>query len=328
MPRVLAITVGWNCRDCILAGVAALQAQVGARCDVLVVDNASTDGTAAAVRERHPDVEVASLPYNKGGAGGFAHGMALARDSGYDFVWLLDGDARAAPDALVAFLTEEPRYPRAAAFAATILRDDGSGLIQECGGTLDAITGRPRFLAAGEPAATPRVGRTVDYGAACSLFVRVDAIHSIGTFDPRLFVFFDDVDWCLRATTVGWEIRTCPASRAWHPWHAAKKAAPWRVYYGARNQILVLGARTPAWRGACDRWLWSWWACRWSRRWQAAGQPLLAAAVLQGVRDAWHHPDTWQAPTSSLSAEMPVTPPRRRDSFLALVDTLRWACRS
>ena len=78
---------------------------------MIVVDNASTDGTAAAVRRRYPSVRLAELTRNTGGAGGFAYGMALALAGDADLIWLMDDDTVPEPGALRALLAARERYP-------------------------------------------------------------------------------------------------------------------------------------------------------------------------------------------------------------------------
>lgn len=78
---------------------------------VMVLDNASTDGTAEAVRSSHPLVDIVTLPVNLGSAGGFGHGVQWAVTRGYDWVWLLDNDSIPAPAALAELLQAHDRFP-------------------------------------------------------------------------------------------------------------------------------------------------------------------------------------------------------------------------
>ena len=110
-PRVIAVVVTYNRRDLLLEALAAVQAQTRAPDAVIVVDNASTDGTAAAVRAQFPAAHLAELTRNTGGAGGFAYGMARALDGGADLIWLMDDDTVPEPGALAAMLAARGRYP-------------------------------------------------------------------------------------------------------------------------------------------------------------------------------------------------------------------------
>ena len=116
-PRVVAVVVTYNRRDLLLESLAAVHGQTRAPDAVIVVDNASTDGTAAAVRDRFPGRRLAELARNTGGAGGFAYGLALALADGADLVWLMDDDTVPEPGALRALLDARDALPGRAAGA-------------------------------------------------------------------------------------------------------------------------------------------------------------------------------------------------------------------
>src|SRR5215469_16397890 len=109
-PRVTAVVVTYNRRDLLLEALAAVHAQTRVPDAVIVVDNASTDGTGAAVRAQFPAVQLAELTRNTGGAGGFAYGMARALDGAADLIWLMDDDTVPEPGALEAMLAARDRY--------------------------------------------------------------------------------------------------------------------------------------------------------------------------------------------------------------------------
>src|SRR5262249_55701030 len=90
LPRVIAVIVTYNRQQLLAEALGAVLAQPRAPDAVIVVDNASTDGTAAAVRGRFPGVRLVALDANYGGAGGFACGMDLALRDGADLIWVMD----------------------------------------------------------------------------------------------------------------------------------------------------------------------------------------------------------------------------------------------
>ena len=105
-PRVTAVVVTWNRKALLLECLECLRRQT-AKADILVVDNASTDGTGEALR---PMIEAGEIAYvntgkNLGGAGGFQFGVKAAVEAGCDYVWIMDDDSMPTPTALEALLS-------------------------------------------------------------------------------------------------------------------------------------------------------------------------------------------------------------------------------
>jgi rhamnopyranosyl-N-acetylglucosaminyl-diphospho-decaprenol beta-1,3/1,4-galactofuranosyltransferase len=126
-PRVAAVVVTYNRRLLLMEALAAVQAQTRPADAVIVVDNASTDESAAAVRERFPAVTLERLARNTGGAGGFAFGMARALATDADLIWLMDDDTVPEPGALAALLDARDRLPGGppALIASRVVWTDG-----------------------------------------------------------------------------------------------------------------------------------------------------------------------------------------------------------
>ncbi|ABF44084.1 glycosyl transferase, family 2 (plasmid) [Deinococcus geothermalis DSM 11300] len=97
---VCAVIVTYNRKDKLVKCLQRLRASTVAPQRVLIVDNASTDGTPELVRRLFPEFGLLVLEHNVGGSGGFEVGMRRAYASGYDYVWLFDDDAYVAPDCL------------------------------------------------------------------------------------------------------------------------------------------------------------------------------------------------------------------------------------
>jgi GT2 family glycosyltransferase len=281
-PGTVAVTVAWNCRERVLALLAALRRE-GAP-PVIVVDNGSADGTAAAVRERFPEAELVALRRNTGGAGGFAIGMRHALLAGAERLWLLDSDALPLPGCRAAL--ERAFAPGVGAVAARIVTEEDPPRIQECGAMLHRLTGKPLFIGAGLPADAPLPAREVDYAAACCLMLDAAAVRRAGIFDPRWFIFFDDVEFCARLRRRGFAIRTAPEARATHPWHGAKPIAPWRAYYAVRNQIAFHLRCTAGLAGRLRALLWTAWGHRLAARAAAGGAPAVVSAIRLAIADA------------------------------------------
>jgi rhamnopyranosyl-N-acetylglucosaminyl-diphospho-decaprenol beta-1,3/1,4-galactofuranosyltransferase len=108
---VVAVVVTYNRRDLLGEALTALAGQTRPPDAVVVVDNASTDGTAEFVRAKFPDVRLLELTGNTGGAGGFAAGLARALELDAELVWLMDDDTVPEPTALAALLAAREKVP-------------------------------------------------------------------------------------------------------------------------------------------------------------------------------------------------------------------------
>jgi GT2 family glycosyltransferase len=125
--RVVAVVVTWNRRDLLQESLGALAAQSHPLSEVVVVDNASTDGTAELLDEHYADLDVVHLTSNTGGAGGFAVGIERALTHDPDLVWLLDDDTVPTPTAaegLVRAWSDHPAH-RPAVLASRVVWTDG-----------------------------------------------------------------------------------------------------------------------------------------------------------------------------------------------------------
>lgn len=112
MQRITAVVVTYNRKELLAECIACLRAQQGASCDILVVDNASTDGTSALLQSlAGPGLTVHTTPKNLGGAGGFSLGVDLAVQAGYETLWLMDDDTLPGPGALAALLATARNLP-------------------------------------------------------------------------------------------------------------------------------------------------------------------------------------------------------------------------
>jgi rhamnopyranosyl-N-acetylglucosaminyl-diphospho-decaprenol beta-1,3/1,4-galactofuranosyltransferase len=124
--HVIAVVVTHNRKKLLVEALTALRAQTRPVDTVIVVDNASTDGTVSMVRERYPEVDPIELSRNTGGAGGFAAGVADALGRGADLIWLMDDDTVPEPSALAALLTARSRAaPAPALVASRVVWTDG-----------------------------------------------------------------------------------------------------------------------------------------------------------------------------------------------------------
>jgi rhamnopyranosyl-N-acetylglucosaminyl-diphospho-decaprenol beta-1,3/1,4-galactofuranosyltransferase len=238
-PRVIAVIVTYNRRELLLESLAAVQAQHRPPDAVIVVDNASADGTAAAVRARFGTaVRLAELGDNYGGAGGFAYGMALAIGDAADLIWAMDDDTVPEPGALAALLAARQDYPGRvpAIVASTVLWTDGRPHPMN--------TPRARAMAGAAARTAAAACGCVPIRSASFVSVLVDAAECQRRGLPRadFFLWNDDFEFTTRLLRRGVGL-LCPASVVVHKTRTfgGTTVEPGeRFFYEVRNKIWTL----------------------------------------------------------------------------------------
>jgi rhamnopyranosyl-N-acetylglucosaminyl-diphospho-decaprenol beta-1,3/1,4-galactofuranosyltransferase len=209
---------------------------------VIVVDNASTDETAAAVRSRYPDVTVAELGRNTGGAGGFACGVSLALADAADLVWLMDDDTVPQRDALRALLEARGRHPGRppALVASRVIWTDGRPH------PMNTPRAKP-FARQAERAAAAETGcLPIRSASFVSILVDAGVCRERGLPQADYFLWSDDFEYTTRLLR-GHPGLLCPASVVVHKTatFGSTDADPGpRFFYEVRNKIWTLRTRS------------------------------------------------------------------------------------
>jgi GT2 family glycosyltransferase len=240
---VTAVIVTYNRRQLLLESLAAVQGQSRPADAVIVIDNASTDDTAAAVRTHFPTMQLVEMPRNTGGAGGFAYGLALALADGADLVWLMDDDTVPDRQALAALLDALRRYSgrRPALIASRVLWTDGRPHPLNTPRTKPFAT-HPELSAAAAVGCVP-----IRSASFVSVLVDAEACGERGLPLADFFLWNDDFEFTARLLR-GNPGLLCPASVAVHktPTFGSTDSDPGRrFYYEVRNKIWTLRSRSP-----------------------------------------------------------------------------------
>ncbi len=207
--RVVAAVVTYNRKALLAECLTALLGQSAPVERVVVVDNASTDGTPELPVLRDERIAYERLEENLGSSGGFARAVDLARATGADWVWVMDDDAEPPPDGLQALLASPPAAdPGTAALCPAVVSPDGSLQL----GARGHFGGRPTALPAEAYAAGhPSLGFSTFVG----ILARGDVARATAPPMAEMFIWADDYEWCLRLARHG-ALRLVPESRIVH----------------------------------------------------------------------------------------------------------------
>jgi hypothetical protein len=181
--------------------------------DVLVVDNGSSDGTAAWLRESWPAVRVVELPENVGVTA--ALNVCVA-ESGGELVMLLNNDVELAPDTVSLLVAALDEHPGAGSAVPKLLDFKRRDVLDGAGDVLSRL-GFPGRRGHGERD-QGQYDMPEDVFGACggAAVYRRSAFERVGEFDADFFAFYEDTDWALRARIAGYGCRYVPQALAYH----------------------------------------------------------------------------------------------------------------
>jgi len=225
--------VNTNGRDFLLACLEAIEHATPPDLDheILVLDNASDDGSAEAVMDLGRDIRLIALDRREGKA---ANDSRLIRESRGEFCLLLNEDSELQAGAVAALIGALRSDREAAAAGAQLLSPDGDPVpcAWRLPGVETAIAGalflhrRLTVESGGEGT------RPVGWVQSSAMLVRRQAALEVGGLDPGFFVYSDETDFCKRLTDAGWRILVVPSARAIHHDQMAQDAA------GAERRIV------------------------------------------------------------------------------------------
>jgi GT2 family glycosyltransferase len=221
------VTVSYNTRELVRGCLASVFATLGSalRFEVIVVDNASSDGSVPMIRGSFPAVHVLANSENVGFAAGSNQGI---RESSGRYVVLLNPDTVAMDGALVEMVRLMEQRNEVGAVGPSLLFPDGS--LQHSAFTfptlpmifLDFFPLNHRFvnsrLNGRYPRAWCREGEPfdIDHPLGAALMVRRSVVDEVGLLDEGFFMYCEEIDWCMRIKRAGWTILCCPAANIVH----------------------------------------------------------------------------------------------------------------
>lgn len=238
MKPICVVICNFNKQDFVLGAIASVKQTAADIADILVVDNASTDHSVAMIRSQFPDIRLDELPNNIGGSGGFAHGMREAQLAGYRYIALLDNDAVVLPGTLAGMMTRLDGQDDIGVVGPAICKMDTPEMVQEVGANvlLEDSDFHLNYLSERYSAISAEL-QECDYVPACCLMTTGAVIAQVGVFDEHFFLYWDDIDWCVRVKDAGWRVVADPLVCALHKGGGANATNTIPRYYYWRNKL-------------------------------------------------------------------------------------------
>jgi N-acetylglucosaminyl-diphospho-decaprenol L-rhamnosyltransferase len=203
--------VNTNNRELLLECLESVQRSVTAdvNVEVIVLDNASQDGSADAVRRQFPGVRVIAQDFR---AGFGANHNTVIRATRGRYVYVLNEDTVSDDWGFARLVSEVDAHPRVAALGPRLAYPDGrqQDSAWRFPTPLVAMLGVPTLGKVGVTQSRGKRPRPVDWVMGAALLLRRQALDVVGLFDESFFIYFEEVDLCLRLHRAGWEVRYFP----------------------------------------------------------------------------------------------------------------------
>lgn len=215
MTQVVVVVLNWCNEADTVACVESLllrhseEERAQDRLQIVLVDNASPDGSGARLAERYPQLPFIQTGANLGYAGGNNAGICWALEHGADWVLVLNNDTTCEPSMVGELLAAAERHPRAGALSPYIGLSADPATPWFAGGRLDYVRGLGVHERFDEE-------RACTFLSGCCLMLRRSALDVVGAFDAAYWCYGEDVDLCLRLSRAGYDLWYVPSARMAH----------------------------------------------------------------------------------------------------------------
>ncbi len=247
-PTLTVSIVSWNVRELLAGALEASAASWGSRpgLELIVVDNASTDGTPALLRERFPHVHLIESGRNRGYGG--ANNLAFAEATG-DYVLVLNPDVEPVGEALPRLVAYLEAHPGVGLVAPQLLTPEGA--VQSSrrrfpelpvlfleSTWLEGLLPRRRLRAYYCADRPETETQAVDWVQGAAMLVRREVLAQVGGFDENFFMYSEELDWCRRIAEAGWEIIYFPKAQIiHHEGKSSEQVVPARHIYFQSSKV-------------------------------------------------------------------------------------------
>jgi len=232
-PKVFIILLNWNnwheTRECL----ESLEKIDYSNFEIVLVDNGSNSSDIENIKEANMQHTLYN-PNNLGFAGGNNVGIKYALERGADYVLLLNNDAIAAPDFLTELVNAGESDKSFGILGSRIYKYGTDDVVFD-GGEINKLMTKAEHIKQGLTLLLP-----VDYITGAAFLIKREVIEKIGLMREEYFLYYEDVDWCIRAKRAGYKCVLAPTSKVWHKVSATnKEGSPSYIYYHTRNGLML-----------------------------------------------------------------------------------------
>jgi hypothetical protein len=217
-PKVAVVVINWNGLADTTECLESLRGIAYPNYETIVVDNGSSGDDVRVLRERFGDsVHLIASGENLGFAGGCNLAIREALAGAADYVLLLNNDVTVDPMFLNEMVRAAKELPDAAAVCPKIYHHDRPNVLQSTGGRVNSWAGTARQVGRDEVDRGQHDQLAErDYADGACMLIRREALERVGLLDEEYFAYWEETDWCARASEMGLKCYYVPSARIWH----------------------------------------------------------------------------------------------------------------
>ncbi len=246
---VYIVVLNWNNYKDTIECIRSLQKTTYHNYEIIIVDNGSTNDSQKILEEEFPEIKLIQTGKNLGYSGGNNRGIKYALEHGADLIWVLNPDTLVDPQVL----TELVRGMSGSGVGIAVPKIYYRGSPQTVwfvDSRLNMRTGQADHLFFGQADEGQfDEAHYLEWAPGTSLLIKRQVLEKIGLFDERYFLFYEDVDLCVRARRAGFKIAFAPKAKIWHKvGSTVGEKNPANEYYKTRNRLyFVKKFNPPVW---------------------------------------------------------------------------------
>lgn len=244
--KVFFVIVNYNGKGFVETCLRSVFASEYTSFEVVVVDNASRDGSMTSIKQLFPKVHCLFHSENKGFSGGSNAGIKFALEHGAEYIFLLNNDAVVQENTL-SLLMRYAVGEEKGIFSPIILSSKQPRRIWFCGGHIDWLRMRAVHLGCSGKGNKPAIA---EYLSGCAILAPKRAFFDVGLLDEEYFLYYEDADWSVRARQAGYSLWVVPQAQVVHAEQSEKRNSL-KMYFLVLSGLLFFQKNAFGW--------WRWW---------------------------------------------------------------------
>ena len=253
-PKIAIIIINWNTYQLTFNCLKSLEACTYKNKTIFFVDNGSKDGSGDKIALEFPDINYIQNEINEGFTGANNIALKVILKQNFDYVLLLNNDTEVKPNFLTHLEASMNFDENLAATQPLILDFPNKNTIWNAGGSFNSFFGLSKTRSKGmiyKPKL--KIDTSTEWISGCCILVKIAVIHEVGLLDNRFFAYFEDVDWSIRMTNLGYKLGVVPKSIIYHHSSGSSKKnntsnegnlSPYAHYLNVRNHIYLIKKHT------------------------------------------------------------------------------------